>query len=192
MTTKTPSKPAKKPAKKAPAQAAKAPAKRKTLPKDERQARFERWQAWSQAPGAIEELCNFIANNGVHGSLSAWCRDHDFPFMTVQWWIEGDAERSRMYERARQVRADAIADAIVAVAYEPPERTLQGSVDSGSVQDKRVRIDTLKWAAGKLAPKRYGDKVQLGGAEDLPPIQQQVSGQLTISPSEAYRKLIGG
>jgi hypothetical protein len=33
------------------------------------------------------------------------------------------------------------------------------TVDSASVQHARLRIDTRKWAASKLKPKKYGDKV---------------------------------
>lgn len=35
------------------------------------------------------------------------------------------------------------------------------------VQDKRVRIDTRKWAMGKLKPKKYGEKqtVEVGNKE---------------------------
>jgi len=28
-------------------------------------------------------------------------------------------------------------------------------------QDKRVRVDTYKWAAGRLDPKRWGDRMQI-------------------------------
>ena len=36
--------------------------------------------------------------------------------------------------------------------------------------------------------QKYGKKLQVGGAEDLPPIQQSVS----ISPEEAYRRMLDG
>ncbi len=37
------------------------------------------------------------------------------------------------------------------------------ALDHEHVQRSRLRVDTRKWAAGKLAPKRYGDKLNLGG-----------------------------
>ena len=37
------------------------------------------------------------------------------------------------------------------------------TLDHEHVQRSRLRVDTRKWAAGKLAPKRYGDKVQHTG-----------------------------
>lgn len=36
---------------------------------------------------------------------------------------------------------------------------------------KRIMVDTRKWLASKLKPKRYGDKLALGGDEDASPIQ---------------------
>ena len=59
--------------------------------------------------------------------------------------------------RARQ--ADTLADSILDIA--------DGEGDS---DDKRVRIDSRKWLAGKLRPKVYGDKVAVGGDADAPPI----------------------
>ena len=34
-------------------------------------------------------------------------------------------------------------------------------------------VDARKWVASKLKPRRYGDKLALGGADDLPAIQHQ-------------------
>ena len=32
-------------------------------------------------------------------------------------------------------------------------------------------MDTRKWLASKKAPRKYGDKVAIGGADDLGPVQ---------------------
>ena len=45
------------------------------------------------------------------------------------------------------------------VADEEPSHTEHG-VDSGDVAHRRLKIDVLKWRAGKLRPKVYGDKIQ--------------------------------
>ncbi|MDA3877747.1 MAG: hypothetical protein PF483_11745 [Halothiobacillus sp.] len=34
----------------------------------------------------------------------------------------------------------------------------------------KMRIWARQWRASKLAPKKYGDKIAIGGAEDLPSI----------------------
>ena len=62
------------------------------------------------------------------------------------------------YVRARENQADAFADEIVDVAR---DKTCDPS-------HARVRIDALKWAAGKRKPKVYGDKLELSGDQDNP------------------------
>ena len=49
-------------------------------------------------------------------------------------------------------RAEGIAEQILTVA----NGALTGRIDSDRA---RVAIDAFKWTAGKMAPKRYGDKI---------------------------------
>ena len=65
--------------------------------------------------------------------------------------------------RAREKQADFCAGEIVTIADTEPDAAIA-----------RVRIDARKWVASKLRPKRYGDKLALGGADDLPAIRQEV------------------
>ena len=58
-------------------------------------------------------------------------------------------ELRKRYARAREDQADAYADRVIDTAQHP---TLDPN-------DKRVRIDAYKWAAGKRKAKVYGDKV---------------------------------
>ncbi len=63
-----------------------------------------------------------------------------------------------MYASAREHQAEHFVDEIVTIAdtEENPTRA-------------RVRIDARKWAAVKLAPKKYGDKaeIQMTGTIDI-------------------------
>lgn len=67
---------------------------------------------------------------------------------------EGMAER---YARARASSMDAIADDAMQIADDP-------EIDPNH---KRIMVDSRKWFLSKLAPKRYGDKLAVGG-EDGP------------------------
>ena len=40
--------------------------------------------------------------------------------------------------------------------------------DSVSVNHARLRIDTRKWYASKLKPKKYGDRIAVAGEPDNP------------------------
>lgn len=41
---------------------------------------------------------------------------------------------------------------------------------SEDVQRDRLRVDTRKWALSRMSPRKYGDKLALGGDEDGAPI----------------------
>ena len=57
-------------------------------------------------------------------------------------------------------------------------------------QAGRVVIDARKWAASKLAPKRYGERIaqEITGA-DGGPVKTEAT--VTIAPDEAYMRLLG-
>ena len=58
---------------------------------------------------------------------------------------------AEQYARARETRTEGMFEDILDIAD-----------DAGlDPKDRRVRIDTRKWMLGKMAPKRYGDKVSL-------------------------------
>lgn len=66
---------------------------------------------------------------------------------SVYLWFAAHPDFSDMYARAREEQADIFADEIVAIAD-----------GDGDPNDKRVRIDARKWVAGKLRPKKYGER----------------------------------
>jgi hypothetical protein len=82
---------------------------------------------------------------------------------TFNRWSERSPERIAEYTRARQSFADAIADETMTIA--------DGARTMLDKELARLRIDTRKWYAGKIRPKVYGDKIAIGGADDLPPVQ---------------------
>ncbi len=72
------------------------------------------------------------------------------------------------YARAREMQADALFDEALAIADDGSgdwavDKDGKKTLDHEHVQRSRLRVDTRKWAAGKLAPKRYGDKMQHTG-----------------------------
>lgn len=97
-------------------------------------------------------------------------------------WLLRHPEFADQYARAREEQADTLADEIIAIADESPAtvevRDKEGNVldvkiDSGYVNYQRQRIDARKWTAMKLKPKKYGDKLALGGDADAPPIKTE-------------------
>lgn len=111
--------------------------------------------------------------------------------------IEWLADYGDQYARAREAQADVLASDILALSDKTRIGTktttkANGDVETttGDMVDRaRLQIDARKWLAGKMSPKKYGDKVAVGGADDLPPVKHAVD--VILSPSEAYLRMIG-
>ena len=92
-------------------------------------------------------------------------------------WLDGrHPEFSEQYARAREAQADKLAEEALQIADDGRSDTYvdgDGNVktDTEVIQRSKLRVDTRKWLASKMAPKKYGDKVAIGGADDLGPVQ---------------------
>jgi len=76
-------------------------------------------------------------------------------------WIDENKDLAKQYARACETRGDAKFESIENDYNEEPQRDLEtGKIDTGWVQLQRLKIDTKKWEASKLNPKKYGDRVQ--------------------------------
>ena len=96
---------------------------------------------------------------------------------TIMAWLDGSRpEFSEQYARAREAQADKLAEEALQIADDGRSDTYldaEGNerTDTEVIQRSKLRVDTRKWLASKMAPKKYGDKVAIGGAEDLGPVQ---------------------
>ena len=93
-------------------------------------------------------------------SLRAACREAGIGASTFLDWVGDDKELAEQYVRARETGADAEFERLLEMADAEPERTERG-VDSGWVQWQRMRVDTMKWALSKKAPRKYGERLDL-------------------------------
>jgi hypothetical protein len=88
-------------------------------------------------------------------SLRQVCQDDGMPdFRTVQRWIVSDGQFAVRYARARTAQADTLFDRMEAVE----EAVSAGTMDSHAA---RVVLDSMRWRASKLAPKVYGDRLDV-------------------------------
>lgn len=67
---------------------------------------------------------------------------------------------------------DRIAQEAIEIADEPVPMTEKGGLDSAAVQKQRLQVDTRKWLLSKLAPKKYGEKLELSGDPAAPLVQR--------------------
>ena len=122
-----------------------------------------------------QEICERLSEG--EGLVSITNDPHMPGQTTVYGWLFKRPEFAERYTRAREEQADTLADQILTIADETPEtvpiRDKEGNVieikiDSGYVAWQKQRIEARKWTAAKFRPKRYGDKVAIGGDPDNP------------------------
>lgn len=107
------------------------------------------------------ELAAIICNDIAHGkSLVSICKEQKISYTTVSDWLNEPEKQefSDNYARARESQADYLAEEIIDIA---DNNLLQAD-------DRRIRIDTRKWYAGKVRPKKYSDKQIISGDPDAP------------------------
>lgn len=77
------------------------------------------------------------------------------------WTLALDASAADQYARAREAQAEVHADNILEEANEVLQAARDGSASSEWVNAARIAIDAKKWAASKLRPKVYGDRIDV-------------------------------
>ena len=87
-----------------------------------------------------------------------------------RWLREHDAFRDQ-YARAKAESVHALAEEILEIADDTSgDYDAEGRLRPENIQRSRLRVDTRKWILSKLAPHRYGDRIDLnhGGQEENP------------------------
>ena len=97
----------------------------------------------------------FLAEIQAGRSLRQVCKDDGMPHAaTVMRWMQASPEFANKYTRARTAQADVLFDRMEAVE----EAVSAGTMDSHAA---RVVLDSMRWRASKLAPKVYGDRLDV-------------------------------
>lgn len=144
---------------------------RKKAARKPNRPRTEAEKAARRIPGAVmgrpsiyteelgKEICAKIA---AGASLRSVCEAEGMPDRhTVLDWLWGGKlpDFAAQYARACDERGHWLAEDALRIADQPVRR-VKGHMDNAEVQDKRLKVDTRKWFASKLAPKAFGDRVQ--------------------------------
>jgi hypothetical protein len=161
-------------------QSAKAPSKKK----------LGRPSSFTQA--TADAICARLAEGE---SLRTICSDADMPCVaTVLHWLRDFPDFVAQYAHAREAQAERMAEEILAIADEDTATTEKGEAvvfDATAVARNRLRVDARKWLASKLLPKKYGDKVAVGGADDLPAIKHDSTPTNQTARELAYALHLG-
>lgn len=144
-----------------------------------------------------QDMADTICMRLMEGeSMRTICKDDDMPCQTTVYkWLNDNEAFAKQYARARDVQADTLADEILQISDDGANDTYlddEGNprTDHDVVARSRLRVDSRKWLAGKLAPKRYGDRVtQEHTGEGGGPIQTQSTLDVTGLTDEQLRAL---
>lgn len=126
------------------------------------------------SPQLADAICDLLVDGK---SLRTICSTAKMPSRStvIRWLAENEAFRNQ-YARARELQADTLAEEILdiadkAVLGERLKKDGKGKVlerqTGDMVERSRLRVDVRKWYAGKLQPKKYGERVALDhGVQD--------------------------
>jgi len=118
------------------------------------------------------EIADIVCERMAEGeSLRQICQSNpDIPGeSTIRGWAVQDLDGfAARYARARECQMEALAEDIITIAddsgldvtVDPESHTVR--VDGEAIQRAKLRVDTRKWLMSKIAPKKYGDKVDVG------------------------------
>ena len=127
-------------------------------------------QRYSEAL-AVKILGRLSGSDGTEpASLREICREPGMPGeFAVRYWVQKDIDGfAARYAEARDYAIDHMAAATIAIADDSgldvvgvnPE-TGKPIVDGDAIARAKLRVDARKWYVSKLAPKKYGERLQV-------------------------------
>lgn len=167
--------------------------KPRTQKKGEPKAKKPTGRPSTYTPELADRICAELAGGN---SMRTVCKAEDMPAMsTVFLWLRTHAAFSEQYAQAKAEAADALVEEMLDIAddgtndwmevHDKDGESAGYKVNGEHVQRSKLRVDTRKWIASKLKPKKYGDKVDLNHGvqpeNPLTTILQQASGK-TLMP----------
>lgn len=138
-----------------------APKRRKTLPTIKR-------PVGAQPIAYDQAIADYICEQLIlPRSLRSICNDKNMPDRgTVMRWYWDNEDFSRQYTRAREIQADVFMDEIPDIADDGSNDYIERKHFAGADESpqlngealarSRLRIDTRKWLAGQVRPKKWG------------------------------------
>lgn len=118
-------------------------------------------------------VCEAISESQL--GLKKLCEQNDWmpKPTTIKKWIREDTKESEsdkegfatLYARAKEDQADVLIDEMLEIADDKTDDLIStefgNSGNSVAVARARLQVDTRKFIAAKLKPKKYGDKLDL-------------------------------
>ena len=133
---------------------------------------------FSYSPEMAEAICAALVERGEDGrprTVADISRMPDMPGeSTIYYWLNAHEGFRKHYQIARQIQAEMHFNDLLAELKD---------IDNTNHMAKRVKIDTIKFVAGKLLPHLYGERSQVEvTGKDGGPIQlERKMGDLEVA-----------
>lgn len=169
---------------KAPKKITKKPAPKKGTPK---KSKNPTKRVVPDRQAIMKDLCDLIADSNKSMAsclkeLKAKYPEGGLDRTRIYDWMKEDADLANTYARAKQDQADFLVEEMLAISDDDSQDAIFVEVDDKSgksakmvcnnefIQRSRLRVDTRKWIASKLKPKKYGDKLEIETSDDGHPL----------------------
>lgn len=135
---------------------------------------------YNQPSDYTQEIADRICSEIADGkSVRTICSQPDMPCRTTVFaWLRKFPEFAEAYRIATEERAESYAEELIEISDDGKNDWMEHNdpdnpgykLNGEHFGRSRLRVDTRKWMCAKMKPKKYGEKLALGGAEDLPPV----------------------
>ena len=123
-----------------------------------------------------DSICAIIATSSK--SFKTICEELKIPTGSALAWLSREKTFQERYARAKEMQADYLAEEMLDIADDGSndlmtitKGDITYNVENKEVTNRsRLRVDTRKWIASKLKPKRYGEKItqEISGIDGEP------------------------
>ncbi len=125
-----------------------------------------------QITSLTDKICELITD-GM--SVNKICQMPSMPSRETfySWLRENKLGSFDKYARAKDIQAELYAEQTIEIADDASNDYIiddEGNerLNTEHIQRARLRVDTRKWYASKLAPKKFGERTTLAGDVDAP------------------------
>ncbi len=118
-------------------------------------------------PENIPRICARIAEGFT---LRQIARELGCTHGAIVQWYAADPVFANLYAQAKEAQAERFAEEIIEISDDGSNDWMKRELEGGAIVEipdqehinrSRLRVDARKWLMAKMAPKRYGDKLQV-------------------------------
>ena len=128
----------------------------------------------TKRPKIDKESISQTVLQGMQSGMSCFkaCQKAGISHSAFLGWVADDSLLRDNYTRAREDLIERIANEVMELSDQDVPETGDGKKDWQAIQKHKLQVDSRKWLLSKLAPKKYGDKIEVSGDPSNPLVQR--------------------